>query len=98
MSFFDPRGVKLGLRMICAPSGFVYKGAIKRVEEVEYDRICRLNGISSSQAMSNKLPFMFNSDFFNGFSFTKGCYLGQEIVARAYFTGIVRRRIFPFVL
>lgn len=48
--------------------------------------------------MSNKLPFMFNSDLFNGFSFNKGCYLGQEIVARAYHTGIVRRRIFPYVL
>lgn len=41
---------------------------------------------------------MFNSDLFNGFSFNKGCYLGQEIVARAYHTGIVRRRVFPYVL
>ena len=41
---------------------------------------------------------MFNSDLFNGFSFTKGCYLGQELVARAYHTGIVRRRILPFTL
>lgn len=41
---------------------------------------------------------MFNSDLFNGFSFTKGCYIGQELVARAYHTGIVRRRILPFVL
>lgn len=41
---------------------------------------------------------MFNSDIFNGFSFNKGCYLGQEIVARAYYTGIVRRRVFPFVV
>ena len=58
----------------------------------------RLCGISSSGIMGNKLPFMFNADIFNGFSFNKGCYLGQEIVARAYFTGIVRRRVFPFIL
>ena len=57
-----------------------------------------MSGISSSVLMKNKLPFMFNSDLFNGFSFNKGCYLGQEIVARAYFTGIVRRRVFPFLL
>jgi folate-binding protein YgfZ len=96
LSFFDPRGVKFGLRMVCAPNGFIYKGTIKKVPEEEYNKVCSLNGISSSQAMVSKLPFMFNSDIYNGFSFSKGCYLGQEIVARAYFTGIVRRRIFPF--
>ena len=55
-------------------------------------------GITTSKLMRSKLPFMFNSDLYNGFSFKKGCYLGQEVIARAYYTGIVRRRIFPFVL
>lgn len=36
-----------------------------------------MHGTSSTSAMVNKLPFMFNSDLFNGFSFNKGCYLGQ---------------------
>ena len=53
-------------------------------------------GITSTKAMNNKLPFMFNTDLLNGFSFRKGCYLGQELISRSYFTGIVRRRIFPF--
>ncbi len=48
--------------------------------------------------MKDKLPFMFNSDLLNGFSFNKGCYLGQEIIARSYFTGIIRRRVFPYIL
>lgn len=36
-----------------------------------------LNGVTSSKSMVGKLPFMFNSDILNGFSFKKGCYLGQ---------------------
>jgi folate-binding Fe-S cluster repair protein YgfZ len=52
-------------------------GGFPMVKEEEYEKMCRLNGISSSAVMTNKFPFMFNSDFFNGFSFNKGCYLGQ---------------------
>lgn len=45
-----------------------------------------------------KLPFQFNYDMMNAISLKKGCFLGQEIVSRGLMTGIVRRRIFPFVL
>ena len=31
-------------------------------------------------------------------SYTKGCYVGQEPVARAHFRGEVRKRVFPVVL
>ena len=34
-------------------------------------------GIPSYKIMKNRLPFMFNADLFNAFSFNKGCYLGQ---------------------
>jgi len=34
----------------------------------------------------------------NGISLKKGCYLGQEVVSRGLMTGIIRRRVFPFVI
>ena len=29
-------------------------------------------------------------------SFNKGCYLGQELVAKTHHTGVIRKRIMPF--
>lgn len=34
----------------------------------------------------------------NGISFTKGCYVGQELMARTHFKGVVRKRLMPFRL
>lgn len=39
---------------------------------------------------------MLNLDALNGISFNKGCYTGQEIIARAHFRGTVKRRLFRF--
>lgn len=41
------------------------------------------------------IPQSLNYDLIGGVSFTKGCYPGQEIVARAHFRGTVKRRAFP---
>ncbi|PKI82842.1 ccr4 associated factor [Malassezia vespertilionis] len=30
--------------------------------------------------------------------FRKGCYIGQELTARTYFTGLTRKRVMPFML
>jgi folate-binding Fe-S cluster repair protein YgfZ len=39
---------------------------------------------------------MLNIDLLGGISFEKGCYTGQEIIARAHFRGAVKRRMFLF--
>jgi hypothetical protein len=39
------------------------------------------------------IPQMLNLDHLQGVSFKKGCYTGQEIVARAHFLGRVKRRM-----
>jgi len=39
---------------------------------------------------------MLNLDLIGGISFEKGCYTGQEIIARAHFRGTVKRRMFRF--
>jgi folate-binding protein YgfZ len=39
---------------------------------------------------------MLNLDVLNGISFNKGCYTGQEIIARTHFRGAVKRRMLRF--
>ena len=40
---------------------------------------------------------MLNLDLLNAISFDKGCYTGQEIIARTHFRGSIKRRMFRFV-
>jgi hypothetical protein len=42
------------------------------------------------------VPQMVNLDLLGGISFTKGCYTGQEIVARMKYLGRVKRRMLRF--
>ena len=40
------------------------------------------------------VPQMLNLDILNGINFKKGCYTGQEIVARTHYLGSVKRRMY----
>jgi tRNA-modifying protein YgfZ len=44
------------------------------------------------------IPQMLNVDLIDGVSYTKGCYTGQEIVARTHHLGRVKRRTLRFHL
>jgi hypothetical protein len=39
---------------------------------------------------------MLNLDLLEAISFTKGCYTGQEVIARAHYRGRVKRRLQRF--
>ena len=41
------------------------------------------------------IPLEYNVVFLNGVSFSKGCYVGQELVARTHHTGVIRKRLMP---
>ena len=44
------------------------------------------------------VPLEYNLDGLNAISFSKGCYVGQELVARTHFQGMVRKRLMPFTV
>lgn len=44
------------------------------------------------------VPLEYNLDGLNAISFSKGCYVGQELVARTHFQGMVRKRLMPITL
>ena len=55
-----------------------------------------LSGISSVQTATTEafVPQMLNYESVEGVSFKKGCYPGQEVVARSQFRGTLKRRAF----
>jgi folate-binding protein YgfZ len=55
-----------------------------------------LSGISMVQSQTSEafVPQMLNYESVEGVSFKKGCYPGQEVVARSQFRGTLKRRAF----
>ena len=43
------------------------------------------------------IPLEHNLAWQHGISFDKGCYLGQELMARTQFKGVIRKRVVPVV-
>lgn len=56
------------------------------------DIVCGLPWVRT-KTRDTFLPQTLNLDLINGVSFTKGCYPGQEVVARAHYRGTVKRRM-----
>eukprot|EP00924_Labyrinthula_sp_SR-Ha-C_P004529 maker-scaffold_1-snap-gene-3.0-mRNA-1 protein AED:0.52 eAED:0.52 QI:0/0/0/0.5/1/1/2/0/329 len=52
-------------------------------------------GIGEGLEIKDMFPLEANFEYLNGVSFDKGCYTGQELVARTNFRGVVRKRLFP---
>jgi len=46
------------------------------------------------QTMESFIPQMINLQLIEGVSFTKGCFTGQEVVARMHYLGKVKRRMY----
>ena len=63
-----------------------------------YKVIRKLAGIAEGSEITSKTALETNQEFLNAISFTKGCYLGQELTARSQFTGVVRKRIVPVMI
>ncbi len=73
--------------------------AVARTTPEEWDRACIADGEPSIQPETAALwlPQMLNLDLISGVSFSKGCYVGQEIVARSQHIGRIKRRMLRYV-
>lgn len=41
------------------------------------------------------MPLEYNLSGLNAISFDKGCYVGQELIARTHHQGVIRKRLLP---
>ncbi len=90
LSAADPRLDAMGRRAI-VPAGSIGAGD-------GYDAHRIAHGLADSDADIGEnllFPHEANFDLLKGVSFTKGCYIGQEVVSRMQHRGTARNRILP---
>ena len=63
-----------------------------------YEVVRKLIGIAEGSEINGKTALECNQEHLNAVSFEKGCYLGQELTARAQFVGTIRKRIMPIII
>ena len=101
-AFVDPRSVSQGVRVLCAEESFEFESQDMPMSydpKLHYDLFRMTIGIpEGSKEMGNQFPLNVNLHQLNGASFTKGCYLGQELTQRTYHTGVVRKVALPFLI
>jgi len=49
----------------------------------------------SSFYSGEAIPLEYNLAGLNAISFDKGCYIGQELIARTHHRGVIRKRLMP---
>mgnify|MGYP002078628443 CR=1 FL=1 len=97
----DPRLAELGRRVLPprqAVPRFMAEHGLVPAEPVEYDRLRLSLGVpDGSRDLVVERSLLLESGFeeLNGVSFTKGCFVGQELTARTKHRGLVKRRLLP---
>lgn len=95
LSMIDPRANLTIMRS-------VKQGAINTEDNSEALKTIRFAfGIAEGPEeipRSQAIPLEYNLDWLHAIDYHKGCYLGQELVARTHYRGMVRKRIMPFWL
>lgn len=97
--FKDPRLDSLGYRGIFPSSSeppLVEED--KKTDEKNY-LLWRLEkGVAEGSTEIPKgeaIPLEYNLEGLNAISFDKGCYVGQELIARTHHRGVIRKRLLP---
>jgi folate-binding protein YgfZ len=109
LSGMDPRHPSLGMRILGLPE----ENASMEARHAEfcdmmsgtfpsspgnYEVVRRLAGVAEGVEIQGKVALESNQEQLNAVSFSKGCYLGQELTARVHYTGVLRKRIMPLLL
>jgi folate-binding protein YgfZ len=84
--------------IVLAPAGSPALSDFAIAQPSEWVRLDVAAGIPQVYAQTSELfvAQMLNLDVVDGISFDKGCYTGQEVIARAHYRGRVKRRMQRF--
>ncbi|XP_072364228.1 putative transferase CAF17 homolog, mitochondrial isoform X2 [Scyliorhinus torazame] len=99
----DPRTDAMGWRLVLSkidnPLDIVPESHLGEIQD--YHRYRYAIGIAEGVKdlpSGEAIPLESNLVYMNGISFTKGCYIGQELTARTHYTGVIRKRLMPVQL
>lgn len=88
----DPRHPEAGLRTISE------RPVEANSDEADYDRHRLLLGLpDGTRDLEREKSLLLEAGFdeLDGISWTKGCYMGQELTARTRYRGLLKRRLVP---
>ncbi|XP_025844504.2 putative transferase CAF17, mitochondrial isoform X1 [Vulpes vulpes] len=97
----DPRTARMGWRLLTQDEGLALVPRGQLGDLRDYHRHRYRQGVPEGirdLPPGVALPLESNLAFMNGVSFTKGCYIGQELTARTHHMGVIRKRLFPVQL
>lgn len=95
VNFKDPRHPSMGIRWLMQ-SPPPPDAQVVELAHIDYDALRVRLGVPEGGKdfdFGDAYPHEADFDLFNGVSFTKGCYVGQEIVARMQNKTVVRKRV-----
>ena len=89
-------GHGLMLRLVSQPQAMLWQQGLQAVGSMAADYLFIRAGLGwvSQATFEEFVPQMLNLELLGGISFKKGCYPGQEIVARTQYLGKVKRRLY----
>jgi folate-binding protein YgfZ len=91
IAFADPRLTELGLRVL-AESGFEDTNTDAEAYHAHRISLGVPEG-GKDYVLGDTFPHEANMDLLNGVSFSKGCFVGQEVVSRMQHRGTARKRV-----
>ncbi len=95
---FLPSAAGVGRAIVCAPAGAPPLDAadFPDLKAGVWDWLAVQSGIAmiTQPVFESFVPQMLNYESVGGVNFKKGCYPGQEVVARSQFRGTIKRRAY----
>ena len=93
----DPRHTSLGQRLLFASGEEAEPMPPSQRDVSMHSRHRILHGLGEGAELVGRVPLEANLDLLGYISFSKGCYVGQELIARTKHKGLVRKRLLPFI-
>lgn len=93
-SLKDPRNDKLGFRSLVVQNKLYQKNNYsKNLYLIDKYNLSIIDG-NTDLIYEKSIPIEYSADNFNAIDYKKGCYVGQEVISRAKYQGVVRKKIY----
>lgn len=95
----DPRYHLLGFRSIILSrsyDSYIGGNLSKKLYLDDKYNFAIVDGVDDL-ASGESIPVIYGAEELNAISYDKGCYVGQEVISRAKYQGVIRRKIYKII-